>query len=192
MKKNNVAVIGCGRIAGHHCRNIVGNPRLHLSAVCDLEFEKATAYGKEFSVPAYKDYREMLKTHPEIELVAVITPSATDATAADELLHATGLARVSPAADSTFACNARLCPAISLTVRGSTETVAAGPGTTTTLTVDITGFSPGTMALTVTGIVETAPADTSPLSLTTPSNRPPPCWNLITAFDTGFPAASTA
>src|SRR5690242_14887772 len=40
--------------------------------------------------------------------VAVITPSATDATVADELLHATGSVRVSPAADNTFARNARL------------------------------------------------------------------------------------
>lgn len=75
MEKLNVAVIGCGRIAGHHCRNIVSNQDMKLVAVCDLEFLKAEAYGKEFNVVAYDNYRTMMENHPEINLVAVITPS---------------------------------------------------------------------------------------------------------------------
>ncbi|TAN46854.1 MAG: gfo/Idh/MocA family oxidoreductase, partial [Rhodospirillales bacterium] len=43
-----VAVIGCGRIAGHHCRSIAGMPGVKLAAVCDLVPEKAKAYGDEF------------------------------------------------------------------------------------------------------------------------------------------------
>lgn len=75
MNKINVAVIGCGRIAGHHCKNIVSNQDLNLVAVCDLDLVKAEAYGKEFSVSAFENYRTMLEKHPEINLVAVITPS---------------------------------------------------------------------------------------------------------------------
>ncbi|CAA6604998.1 Oxidoreductase, N-terminal:Oxidoreductase [Rhodospirillaceae bacterium LM-1] len=70
-----VAVIGCGRIAGHHCRSIAGMPGVKLAAVCDLVPEKAKAYGDEFAVPFYTDYRKLLTQHPEISVVAVITPS---------------------------------------------------------------------------------------------------------------------
>jgi UDP-N-acetyl-2-amino-2-deoxyglucuronate dehydrogenase len=70
-----VAVIGCGRIAGHHCRSIAAVPGVALAAVCDLVADKAKAYGDEFAVPHYNDYRRMLREHPEIAVVAVITPS---------------------------------------------------------------------------------------------------------------------
>ena len=70
-----VALIGCGRIAGHHARSIAATAGVELAAVCDLEIDKAKAYGQEFSVPYYTDYRQMLRAHPEISLVSVITPS---------------------------------------------------------------------------------------------------------------------
>lgn len=75
MKKINIAVIGCGRIAGHHCKNIKLNSEYNLVAVCDLNQERMDAYSKEYSVPGYTNYRTMLAQHPEIELVAIITPS---------------------------------------------------------------------------------------------------------------------
>ena len=75
MKTLNVAVIGCGRIAGHHCRNIVSIEGLKLSAVCDLDIEKAKVYSNEFHVPAFANYHEMFAKHPEIDVVAIITPS---------------------------------------------------------------------------------------------------------------------
>jgi UDP-N-acetyl-2-amino-2-deoxyglucuronate dehydrogenase len=37
MKVYKVAVIGCGRIAGHNCRAVVSTEGLELAAVCDLE-----------------------------------------------------------------------------------------------------------------------------------------------------------
>lgn len=70
-----IAVIGCGRIAGHHCRSISATDGVRLAAVCDLVAEKAKAYGDEFDVPAYTDYRELLRQHPEISVVTVATPS---------------------------------------------------------------------------------------------------------------------
>ncbi|HND84562.1 MAG TPA: Gfo/Idh/MocA family oxidoreductase [Pseudobdellovibrionaceae bacterium] len=75
MSQVKVAVIGCGRIAGHHCRSIQKNKELKLIAVCDLIAEKADKYGQEFSVPSYVNYHSMLKEHPEIEVVAIVTPS---------------------------------------------------------------------------------------------------------------------
>ena len=70
-----VALIGCGRIAGHHARSIAETPGIELAAVCDLAIEKAEAYAAEYGAQAYADYHAMLVAHPEIDVVAVITPS---------------------------------------------------------------------------------------------------------------------
>jgi len=70
-----VALIGCGRISGHHCRSIMQADGAELVAVCDLEFEKANAYQEQFGAKAYCDYRKMLDAHPEVNTVAIITPS---------------------------------------------------------------------------------------------------------------------
>ncbi len=71
----NVAIIGCGRISGHHCRSIAKLKAVKLSAVCDLVEEKAKAYGTEFQVPYFTNYRKMFRDIPEIQVVAVVTPS---------------------------------------------------------------------------------------------------------------------
>ncbi len=81
-----VALIGCGRIAGHHCRSIKNTVGAELVCVADLVSSKAEAYGKEFDVPWYVDYRVMLKTHPEINVVAIITPSGMHFEHVDELI----------------------------------------------------------------------------------------------------------
>ena len=75
MKAYKVAVIGCGRIAGHNCRAINGTEGLELVAICDLEIEKANLYRDEFEVPAFSNYHTMLKEITDIDIVAIITPS---------------------------------------------------------------------------------------------------------------------
>ena len=70
-----IAVIGCGRISGHHCRSIVAADGIELVAVCDLVESKASAYGKEFNIPYFVNYREMFKALPQINTVVVATPS---------------------------------------------------------------------------------------------------------------------
>ncbi len=71
----NVALIGCGRIAGHHCSSIAQVDGVTLTAVCDLVGDKARAYGEEYRVPWYTSYRAMFADIPDIDVVAVITPS---------------------------------------------------------------------------------------------------------------------
>ncbi len=71
----NIALIGCGRIAGHHCKAIAEVDGVQLAGVCDLEIEKAEAYAAEYGVPAYASYRDMFAGRPEIDIAAVITPS---------------------------------------------------------------------------------------------------------------------
>ena len=75
MENKKVAIIGCGRISGHHCRSIRETDGLEIAAVCDLEEEKAEAYSKEFSVPKYQNYRKMLSDISDIDAVVIATPS---------------------------------------------------------------------------------------------------------------------
>jgi len=70
-----VAVIGCGRIAGHHCRSIASEETMEMVAVCDLVEEKAKTYGEEFNIPWFINYHEMLRTLADIDIVAIMTPS---------------------------------------------------------------------------------------------------------------------
>lgn len=71
----NVGIIGCGRIAGHHARSIARTEGARLIAVCDLVSERAQSFHDEFGVAAYENYHRMLLEHPEIDTVAVVTPS---------------------------------------------------------------------------------------------------------------------
>ena len=70
-----VAIVGCGRISGHHCRSIKSIDGLEIIAVCDLIEEKAKEYGEEFEIPFFTNYRKMFEVLPEIDMVVVATPS---------------------------------------------------------------------------------------------------------------------
>mgnify|MGYP006076251161 CR=1 FL=1 len=71
----NFAIIGCGRIAGHHCRAILNLNDARLVAVCDLDSQKTKNYADEFSVKSYLDFNKMLTENKNIDVVAIITPS---------------------------------------------------------------------------------------------------------------------
>lgn len=69
------AIIGCGRVAGHHARSVVKIPYAKLIACCDLVAERAASFGKELGTFHYINYHEMLQRHPEIDVVCIATPS---------------------------------------------------------------------------------------------------------------------
>lgn len=71
----NIAVIGCGRIAGHHCRSIAAADGAQIVALCDLVPEKAQAFAEEHQVDWYVNYHQMFAAHPEIDIVVIATPS---------------------------------------------------------------------------------------------------------------------
>jgi len=85
--KISIALIGCGRIAGHHARAIAAVDDIELAGVCDLAEEKAKAYGDEFGVPYYTNYHEMMAAVDGINMVAVITPSGMHAEHGSEFLE---------------------------------------------------------------------------------------------------------
>lgn len=70
-----VAILGCGRVAGHHVLTINNHPGLKLAAICDLDEARMDALSGTEGVPRYVNYHYMFFRHPEIDVVAVITPS---------------------------------------------------------------------------------------------------------------------
>ena len=75
QKNYKIAVIGCGRISGHHYRSIESVNGLEIVAVCDLVEDKAKAYAYEFGIKYYTNYRKMFDQLPEIDVVVIATPS---------------------------------------------------------------------------------------------------------------------
>jgi predicted dehydrogenase len=77
----NFGIIGCGRIAIHKHIDLVAREikQAHLSAVCDIQPDRARLWGEKYGVPHYQDYHEMLQRHPEVDVVTVLTESGNHA-----------------------------------------------------------------------------------------------------------------
>lgn len=75
MNDLRIAVVGCGRISGHHALSIRNTPGIELAAVCDLVKDRADAYADEYGVPAFDSYHRMLADMPDIDIVSINTPS---------------------------------------------------------------------------------------------------------------------
>lgn len=73
--KIRIGVVGCGRVAGHHLEQIVCVPAVEVAAVCDLIEAKAADLGGRYAIPYFTNYHCMLNDVPEIDAVAIITPS---------------------------------------------------------------------------------------------------------------------
>ncbi len=74
------ALVGCGRIAKRHSE-LLGYgqiPHAKLVAVCDVVKEKAERIAREFSVPAFADMHEMMRTM-SVDVVVVLTESGKHA-----------------------------------------------------------------------------------------------------------------
>lgn len=70
------ALVGCGRIAKRHSE-LLGQNQIEgacLSAVCDIDVEKALTIGTKFDVPFFEDMHSMM-TNVDIDVVVVLTES---------------------------------------------------------------------------------------------------------------------
>lgn len=74
-KQIKFAVIGCGRVAGHHSQSICRIKQAKIVAFCDLIEERAASLAKDTGAPYYINYHQMFKMHPEIDVVCIATPS---------------------------------------------------------------------------------------------------------------------
>lgn len=76
----NIALLGCGRIAKRHAA-LLGSGQIagaRLSAVCDIQADRARAYGEQYGVPWFFSIEELLEA-PGIDAVSVLTPSGCHA-----------------------------------------------------------------------------------------------------------------
>ena len=67
------AIIGCGRIAQRHAEHI--NNQGILSAVCDVDEEKADAMALKYGAKAYYDVKDLLENEKEIDVVSICSPN---------------------------------------------------------------------------------------------------------------------
>lgn len=78
MRKFSFGLIGCGRIAPNHARNIAELEQAELKAVCDVIPEKAEHFSRTYGGEAYTDYRKMLE-RKDIDIISIATPSGIHA-----------------------------------------------------------------------------------------------------------------
>jgi UDP-N-acetyl-2-amino-2-deoxyglucuronate dehydrogenase len=80
MSKNKirVGIIGCGMIFDRHVEAIKANQDFfELAAICDIDSKKVSLRAKEFDVPGYEDYRNMLvKMKGKMDMVSICTPNS--------------------------------------------------------------------------------------------------------------------
>lgn len=67
------ALIGCGKVGPTHAGAFQRLPVSEFSAVCDVDAQRARAFGARFGVPAYTDIRLMIERE-KVDVVSVTTP----------------------------------------------------------------------------------------------------------------------
>jgi UDP-N-acetyl-2-amino-2-deoxyglucuronate dehydrogenase len=75
-------LLGCGRIAQRHAELLGGGQvrEACLTAVCDINGEKARAYGGKYKVPYFTDMHEMLRSEGKnIDVINILTESGNHA-----------------------------------------------------------------------------------------------------------------
>jgi len=73
------ALVGCGRIAVRHGELLTGPVAgAKLVAVCDIDSEKAQAFGEKHGVPWFTDMDQMM-SEADPDVVSVLTPSGLHA-----------------------------------------------------------------------------------------------------------------
>lgn len=70
-----IAIIGCGRVAAHQANLVNKMPYARVVAFCDMLEDKASSLAKLYNLPHYTNYHTMIKTHPEIDVLYIATPS---------------------------------------------------------------------------------------------------------------------
>lgn len=73
-------IVGCGRIAKRHADILGGQliPGAQLSAVCDVQADRAEQLAGKFGVRAYYSLDDMLKSD-DVDIVSILTPSGMHA-----------------------------------------------------------------------------------------------------------------
>ncbi|MBW2086460.1 MAG: Gfo/Idh/MocA family oxidoreductase, partial [Deltaproteobacteria bacterium] len=88
MKKLRVAFIGAGRIADLHVLGYRNNPDAELTAVCDLNPERAQQRAEEWGLEQWTTDPETIFTSPDIDIIEILTPHDSHASLTTAALEA--------------------------------------------------------------------------------------------------------
>lgn len=75
MRKIKTAVIGVGNIGQHHVRVYSQLQEVELTAVCDLNKERALKIANKYKIRAFTDCQQLVKSIPQIEAVSIAVPT---------------------------------------------------------------------------------------------------------------------
>ena len=78
MKTWNFGIIGAGSIADFHARAIDAMPNAQVVSVCDSATDRADKFAQKYNCRPCYDYNDLL-TDPEVQIVAIATPSGAHA-----------------------------------------------------------------------------------------------------------------
>lgn len=74
-----IGLVGCGRIAKRHLEVFSElNNEIQLTGVCDILPERAEETGKQYNVPCFTDYEDML-AKTQMDAISICTPSGLHA-----------------------------------------------------------------------------------------------------------------
>lgn len=80
MKSFRLGLVGCGRVSPNHLNAFKDHPGAQWTAVCDTNPTAAHNRATEWQIPHwYTDFHEMMKAHPDLDVVVVATPSGCHA-----------------------------------------------------------------------------------------------------------------
>jgi len=71
----NVAMIGGGRVARHHCQMLAEVSEVKITAICELREDRGLYLATEYGVPYFNNYHKMLSEIFDIDIVTIATPS---------------------------------------------------------------------------------------------------------------------
>ena len=72
-----IGIIGAGAIADFHIKAYIGNDKVEIAAICDLNEKLAKEKASKYGIPCcYTDYNEIFKDE-SIDAVSIVTPTFT-------------------------------------------------------------------------------------------------------------------
>jgi len=86
MKKVKFGVIGAGHIGKRHMEMIRRNPSFELVAFADIKSPEECSV--DTNLPYFSDYRDLLKTHSDLDVVCICTPNGLHSAQAIDALNA--------------------------------------------------------------------------------------------------------
>ncbi len=98
METLKTAVIGTGQMGQHHARVYSEIQGSELTAIADIDFERAKEMAKKYGARAYKDYEEMLKKERP-DAVSVAVPTRLHRKVGENVLNYSNLLIEKPIAD---------------------------------------------------------------------------------------------